>query len=295
MSGLNFEEVQYVEPGEGAKRVTQTLDIDLVRPRFEDFKRKAETIAIDARAVKIIDAETLSLAVSIGGNAKKIVKAIEVQRKAIIFEPSEFIDAVNGICRMITDKLKEAAEITGDKVTQHQARVEMERRERERQAMEAARKLQEELRREAEEANKKAMEEARERAEEEAREKRLHDEEEAKKRKASEAEMETLAKKAEEERLAAIKQAEDEATKMAVEAPTVIPPTIPKEQKAVRTESGTAAHQRKDWTFEIVNEAEIPREYLMVDEKRIREAVGMGTREINGVRIFEKQTTIFRT
>jgi hypothetical protein len=121
MSGLNFEKVlQHAEPGEGARR-SQMLD-------FEDYKCDAEIIATDARAVEITDAETLSLAVSIGGNAKKIIRMIDVRRKAIIFEPSEFIDTVNGICRMITDDLKEAAKITGEKVTQYQARIEMGRR-----------------------------------------------------------------------------------------------------------------------------------------------------------------------
>ena len=48
-------------------------------------------------------------------------------------------------------------------------------------------------------------------------------------------------------------------------------------------------------TFEITNEAEVPREYCKPDPSSIRQAVQMGTRDMPGVRIFEDLTTVFRT
>lgn len=47
---------------------------------------------------------------------------------------------------------------------------------------------------------------------------------------------------------------------------------------------------RKMWTFEIENEADIPREFLMVDEQKLRKyAVAMkDTANVKGVRFFEK-------
>lgn len=45
---------------------------------------------------------------------------------------------------------------------------------------------------------------------------------------------------------------------------------------------------RRVWTFEVTDEAKVPREFLSVDEKKIRQAVREGAREIPGVRIFQE-------
>ena len=45
---------------------------------------------------------------------------------------------------------------------------------------------------------------------------------------------------------------------------------------------------RKVWKFEIVAEAEIPREYMAADEVAIRRAIMAGQREIPGVRIYQE-------
>ena len=63
---------------------------------------------------------------------------------------------------------------------------------------------------------------------------------------------------------------------------------------AARTESGTLAYQVKNWKFEIVDADIVPRQYLTVDEKKIREAVDMGLRDLPGVNIYEHTETRFR-
>jgi hypothetical protein len=60
-----------------------------------------------------------------------------------------------------------------------------------------------------------------------------------------------------------------------VEAPTYI-----------RTDLGKAV-TKKIWKFEITDEKDVPKKYLSVDEKKIRQAVKDGVREIKGVRIYE--------
>lgn len=45
---------------------------------------------------------------------------------------------------------------------------------------------------------------------------------------------------------------------------------------------------RKIWTFEILDIAKIPRQFLMPDETSIRNAIRSGVRKIAGVKIFEK-------
>jgi len=237
--GLNLDvvggRVEDVYP-EAAERevveVGQVLDLDIVRPRFDDYKREAVRISADVKALEVKDDESLNLAVMIGGNAKKIAKAIDAQRKAIILEPAEFVKGVNAIAKAITDSLEEAERIAKQKIGQHQARIEMERRKQE----EAARKAAEELQ----------------------------------------------------------KRINAEAKKAGVEAPVVMAPVIPEQQKVVRTETA-AAHQRKVWSFEVLDLAAVPVEYKIVDEQLIRDAVKMGIREIPGVRIFEETKTVFRT
>lgn len=299
MAGLNFDEIEEAVDAEypESTEVVQAgnvYDLDVIRPRFDDYKREAARIATEAKALAVQDQETLNIAVMLGGNAKKIGKAIDLKRKEIIAEPSEFVKGVNGLCKMITDSLDEAEKVTKQKIGQYQARVEMERRERERKAKEEAEALQRKLQAEAEEANRRAAEEARKRAEEEARIKREREEAEARERGAKKAEMEALAKKAEEERIEAIRKAEEEAAKNAVQAPVVVAPVVQEAPKVTRTEVGSSS-QRKVWTFEIINAAEVPVEYKVIDEQKIRDAIKMGTREIPGVRIFEETKTVFRT
>jgi hypothetical protein len=48
---------------------------------------------------------------------------------------------------------------------------------------------------------------------------------------------------------------------------------------------------RERWVFEITDESLLPREFLMANEKRIREHVSLGARSIPGVRI-TKQTSV---
>lgn len=50
----------------------------------------------------------------------------------------------------------------------------------------------------------------------------------------------------------------------------------------------------KRWTFEITDTAQVPREFLQVDEKKIREAIAAGERSIAGVRIYQDESISLR-
>ncbi len=50
----------------------------------------------------------------------------------------------------------------------------------------------------------------------------------------------------------------------------------------------------KRWVFEIENVGMVPREYLQVDEKKIREAITAGVRDIPGVRIYQDESITLR-
>jgi len=280
---------------ETALVVVPTMSLDVIRPQFEDFKAEALRIVTETRALTVQDDESLNIAVMLGGSAKKIVKAVEAQRKKIILEPQDFVKGVNSICNAITDNLDEAERVAKQKIGQHQARIELDRRKQEEAARKATEELQAKLRAEAEEANRKAREEAAKIAAAESERLRKIAEAEAEKRKASEAELAALREKLEADRITAQKIAEAEAAKHEIQAPTVLAPVIPVQGKVTRTDSGTSAHQRKVWTFEVQNASLVPADYKIVDEQLIKDAIKMGIREIPGVRIFEETKTILRS
>ena len=104
-------------------------------------------------------------------------------------------------------------------------------------------------------------------------------------------EAEVAAKKAQEKLQ---KELDTEAEQKGFEPVKVETPTIPKEKPPVRTDTG-AAHGKKTWTFELEDLEQVPREYLTLNEKKVRDGVKAGVRKILGIRIFQKESTTFRT
>lgn len=61
-------------------------------------------------------------------------------------------------------------------------------------------------------------------------------------------------------------------------------------QATTRGTYGGSVVNTKRWTFEVIDAAKVPREYLMVDEQKIRAAVDVSqVREIPGVRIYQTE------
>ena len=96
------------------------------------------------------------------------------------------------------------------------------------------------------------------------------------------------ARKAAEAEAAALKA---EAEKAGLKAPDIdLPPPVeaapPMVEKTVRSSEGSATTV-KVYKFEVIDPQQVPREYLSVDEKKIRAAVKDGIRAIPGVNIYE--------
>ena len=102
-------------------------------------------------------------------------------------------------------------------------------------------------------------------------------------------------KKARQEAARIQEQINKEAAAKGVEAPQVAEPVMPPAPKVARSDSGAAAYTKKAWVFEITDAGEVPREYLVPDEKLIRERIKQGVRNIAGVKIFQEVQTNFRT
>ncbi len=113
-------------------------------------------------------------------------------------------------------------------------------------------------------------------------------------RKAREAATQLKKEKDKDARAALEKTIADETLAAHAPTPQVASIVLPTAPKVVRTET-VSGYLRMDWTFEVTDETQIPREYLMVNERLIRDKVKAGIRQIPGVRIFEKPTGITRT
>jgi acyl transferase domain-containing protein len=89
------------------------------------------------------------------------------------------------------------------------------------------------------------------------------------------------------------KEAEEQAAKAEAEGkPAPAPEPVPEKKEVPKTEGVTFY---ENWTFEIEDESQIPREYMQVDEKKIRQYVKAmkGDAKIPGVKIWcEKKSRV---
>jgi len=85
-----------------------------------------------------------------------------------------------------------------------------------------------------------------------------------------------------------------QAKETGVEAPTVIPVKAPKPETVIHTAGGHSQHLRKQWVGEIDDPEKVPRNYCVPDQRLINNAVKMGVRSIEGVKIFEKVSAVHR-
>jgi len=101
-------------------------------------------------------------------------------------------------------------------------------------------------------------------------------------------------KKAQEEAAKLQAELDKEAKEKGVEPVKVAPVAVAPVNTVTRTEEGASSHIRKEWVGEIVDPAQVPREFCSPDPRLIKEAVRAGKRDIPGVNITEKSTTVVR-
>lgn len=78
------------------------------------------------------------------------------------------------------------------------------------------------------------------------------------------------------------------------EPPAPVAPVVVKEAARVTSFSGAKATASRKWVHEVTNAADVPLQYLMVNDAAIKAAIAGGTREIPGVRIYEDVRTAIR-
>lgn len=232
------------------------LEIRVAMPDETEQSELGAMIKCEAEMLCVEDAASYSAAGALFQRIKTVTKQVEALFREPKQKASEAHKAVVAAEKKLLVPLKEAEAIVEPKMIQW-------RRDQDRIREEQEKKAREEL----------AARMEKERAEEAARLQREADE---------------LAAAG---KVAAAEEAQAAATEVA-ETPVYVPPVVVQsEVPIVRGVSG-----RKTWDFEIVDATKIPREFLMVDEQKIRGVVRAmkGQTQIPGVRAFESESLAFR-
>jgi chromosome segregation ATPase len=226
---------------------------------FVEVKDKAVTDIV------VKDPATMAEATELGQSLKGAINKLETMRKDAVAPLNQQVKEINGKIKFFVEPLESLRETLNRKMITHQ-QAEMRREELIRE--EAERKRQEEFDRI--EAERLAAEEKIAAAQRKLEQENLTQKQaEAAQRKIDQQQKE----------LEDLKEQEVE-QEIAV---AMIEPV----KKTVRTASGAKATLRMRWTWEVVDAAKVPRDYLCVDERSVKEAISQGVRDIPGIRVFQ--------
>lgn len=252
---------------------------DVVSMSTAVIERQVPALAAQADALVIVDQGTLSVANQFSIAVKRlrkeideafdpIIEAAHRAHKTAIDKKRKYVEPVDTAERLVKGKIGAYLE--------EQDRI---RREAERRVWEAEQekiRVQQEALRVAREAEEKARREA---AEAEARAARARNEESRKK---AQEEADRIRREAEAKQQRILEEAAAKESKLVEEQRAIAPAAPAPTTKGIST--------RQDWDFEIMNAAAIPREYLIVDEVKVRQIVRAmkGETNIPGIRVFPK-------
>ncbi len=290
-------EEQFDFPPEDDQSAPVEISVPPARNEAE-IERKVPALVDQASAIIIRDQDSMAVANDFSIAIKKmrreideafdpIIEAAHRAHKVALDKKRKYIEPVDAAEKMVKGKIgvylteqeriRKEAERRAWEAEQEKIRVQQEERrkaqEAERQAAEERRRIEEKARRAAEEADARA---ARARSEE-GRRKAQEEADRIRREAAEKAAQEKIKAEAEQARL------REEARQREAELAAAIPAAVAKvETKGIS--------KREDWDFEVLDEAAIPREFLAVDEVKLRKyAKAMkASANVPGVRFFPK-------
>ena len=247
----------------------ETLPLPAQDTELARLHGQAAKVHADASALLVTTDDERDFAVAYLAEIATVKKAAEARRVALVKPLNDHVSNVNAFVNTLIGPVDEADKLLRGRVLVYQ-QEQARKAEAERQRLEAIqRAAEDEARRQALEVTKKLEEAARLEALE------------AGGRDAAAAQA----------ALDAALQAEEEATARRQEAlALVVPPPL---AKTVSTALG-AATVRKVWTFRVVALSAVPREYLLVDEPKVRKAIAGGARDIPGLVIYQEEALSLR-
>lgn len=256
--------------------------------------KAAETALRWADDVEITNAVTLQDAVQVGKDCRSVEQKIEVRRKELVDPLNKRVKFINATAKDILAPFQAAMDKVKEKIEVYNIRKEAEAKQREESARAEREAIEKKARAEAEE--RRRQEEAAQAAEvKRLAELKAQQDAEAKKVKDAQ-QRELLRIRQEEERKAEAErivkeraEREEQERKRKAEEDK----QLAIRQAQLRNEETKAAGAQKTrnvakvWTYRIVNEHEVPRNYCVPSAQLIRSAVNAGAREIPGVEIYE--------
>lgn len=123
--------------------------VAIIKSELAKYDEQIDRLAVEASAIQVRDDQTVGQAVELAAGAKKLAKALEDRRKAVIADPDDFVRSVNRLVKSYRDRLDRIEADCKRAIGGYQARVEMERRKAQQLADEAARQAQDRINAEA--------------------------------------------------------------------------------------------------------------------------------------------------
>lgn len=292
---MNGTQAQYEFPE------PESREADVVSMKTAIIERQVPALVQQAEAIVIVNQEHLTVANDFSIAVKRlrkeidsafdpIIEAAHAAHKVALDKKRKYVEPVDQAEKMVKgkigaylteqDRLRREAERRAWEAEQEKIRIQQE-------AMRAAREVEEKERREREEAEKRSRQRI---AEEEARILRARSEEG--RIRAQEA--------ADKARREAAEQAAIREHNAKVEQDRILAEAAAKESRLVNEQKMAAPaapapttngiSTRQDWGFEVMNAADVPRDYLMVDEVKVGKIVRAmkGETNIPGIRVFPK-------
>lgn len=130
----------------------QETGIEAVKLALAPYNIAISNMDAAAHGLMIEDDESNVMAVEMAGQVKRLWKKVEAIRKDEIEPHNKFVKAINALCKNYQNQFTEIEQILKGKISQYQARVELERRKAEEAARKAAEDLQAKLDAEAQAA-----------------------------------------------------------------------------------------------------------------------------------------------
>jgi hypothetical protein len=238
-------------------------------------ERQVAEATAAAESIEVRNQDEATVATEFVSRIAKQKRDADAERKQLVGPLNDTVKRINAKFKGAIAPLDAADQIVRSKIgayhaeqerirREEEARLEAERQERERKAREECERQEAEARAKREQAEREAREAA-------AKAKAEHD-----------AEAQRLAEEAK------AKLAEAKTAEAAIQSlPTLEIPRAHVAPPAPLKSASGGVSTRKVWTFEITDEAAVPRDYLVVDETKIRQAMRDGAREIPGVRIYQ--------
>ena len=156
MSKINLGALLDDQPQEKYQPPESTMSLVVVKPKFQAYVAQADRMVGQAKEIDVKDEESLKIAVSLGGEAKKVTKLVSAQKDDVLAEAKGFVSAVGGFCKIITDKLLDVEVGLKKKISAYQTMIELARRKQEEIARKASEDLQKQINKEAKAAGVEA-------------------------------------------------------------------------------------------------------------------------------------------